>query len=244
MDLGSNDTDNDFTNDDYNDKDFVPNDEHESMDSINMEFVPNLQQTEQQSQQQPAPEMFADLTNYLENSRAQLSPGAETRRMRLSLIGPNLGTQILSRDENHRMHVSPVASDFGELRDEHPSDYEFPLDRALRLQREEDTRLAGRLTSPPDEVRRRPRTKVSKAKGSVSNQARTSETSTVDSLLNDLRRKQLDLLNEQINVQKVLCQNALIAQDEAQERVLLIKAQTACAELELVRKQREVNQME
>lgn len=106
---------------------------------------------------------------------------------------------------------------------------EFELDRRLRLQREEEEAgtagLTGRLTAPESERRQRPK----KAAPSKTN---------YDDTTAQLRAKQMKLIDEQIKLQKVLLENAMIAQEEAKERVKLITAQRQSAEIELRSMQR------
>lgn len=135
--------------------------------------------------------------------------------------------------------------------DDMPEDQEWPVERWLRLQDEEDqanrrgnskrtttrtnvqerlrnetaANLSGRITCPPDEVRKR----VQQSKPNN------------DDLVNELRCKQIELINEQIEVQKVLRETSLIQQEEAKERRMLVQAQTAYAELDLILKRREVD---
>lgn len=94
-------------------------------------------------------------------------------------------------------------------------DPEWPINRWLRLQAEEEADTRGRLTSPRNEVRKRqPQEKASR------------KNKTVD----HLREKQLEYVNEQIYLQKVLQENAAIAQDEARARLDLAKFQQQNAE--------------
>lgn len=103
-----------------------------------------------------------------------------------------------------------------------PEDDEFPIDRHLRLAREEEeeerARLSGRLTAPADEIRRRTK------KAPSNNQ---------DDVVAQLRIKQIQLADEQLKVQKVLLETATIAQDEAKERLKMVAAQRKRAEIEL-----------
>lgn len=116
---------------------------------------------------------------------------------------------------------------------EHPEDDEFPLDRQLRLMREEEEEeeqraySSGRLTAPPNEVRRR-------AKRMPTHQ-------TTQDVAAELREKQMELVNEQLKLQKLLIQNAEIAQKEAKERLKMVAAQRQCAEIELQLKQSQLN---
>ncbi|XP_031635462.1 uncharacterized protein LOC116348570, partial [Contarinia nasturtii] len=72
----------------------------------------------------------------------------------------------------------------------------------------------GKLTGPPDEVRRRYK--------------RVSDSN----LTSKLRQKQLELVEQQLEVQKVLHENAIIANEEAKERLQMVKAQREIAEID------------
>lgn len=115
-----------------------------------------------------------------------------------------------------------------------PSDEGFPIDRWLQHQEEEDRRNAGtsgRLTAPPSETRRRRRS------GS-----RQQPAPNENNLTDQLRAKQLQLVDEQIHLQQILQENARIQQEEHTERMELAKIQRRIAELELAAKQRELDQ--
>lgn len=94
-------------------------------------------------------------------------------------------------------------------------DQEWPIDRWVRLQAEEEAGTRDRLTAPQNEIRKRkPKPKA----------IRKNET------VDQLRAMQIDLVAEQTHLQKILQTNALIAQEEAQERLELKKIERQNAE--------------
>lgn len=114
---------------------------------------------------------------------------------------------------------------------DHLEDFEFPLDRQLRLLQEaeeEEQRggLTGRLTAPLNEKRSRPTTQSS------------------NRIIDQLRAKQLELVDVQLKVQQKLLENAEIANEEAQERLKMTTAQRKQAEIELQIKEREINSLD
>lgn len=109
---------------------------------------------------------------------------------------------------------------------------EWRIDRYLRLQAEEEMRNvgpAGRLTAPPNEARTRKR---------KPNKMNTDQTDFVD----ELRAKQLKLVDEQIYLQNILQQNALNVQEEIRDRHALVKANLAIAELDICLKKKQLEQ--
>lgn len=96
---------------------------------------------------------------------------------------------------------------------------ELPVARWLRLQEEEEANTSGRLTAPQNEVRKRGRKRKSPGEN--------------DALIEDLRKKQMALVDDQIYLQKVLVDNAMIAREEAQEKLELIKIQRKIAQITL-----------
>lgn len=106
-----------------------------------------------------------------------------------------------------------------------PEDDEWELDRRIRLTREmeqEQGHLNRRLTAPPNEIRRRNRSRQTQS-------ANRNGNSTIDSL----REKQMQLVDLQIDLQKVLLENAKITQKETQEKYLYTKALRMSAEQNL-----------
>lgn len=110
---------------------------------------------------------------------------------------------------------------------------ETSVDRILRLREEEDrnAHLNSRLTAPPNEVRKR------RKQPATSTVTQTSSVNLVDRL----RQRQLDLVEGQIRLNQIQTDNALIAQEEARERLMMAKANRICAELEQKMKQQEFN---
>lgn len=116
----------------------------------------------------------------------------------------------------------PAGINWDEFMDEDgnetPQDEEWPHQRHMRLIEEEEMeqqahrRGVGRpLTAPANEIRRR--------------RAPTRHINN-DAGLKDLRAKQLELLNKQIEVENMRC-------EEAKERIKLITAQRKIAEIDL-----------
>lgn len=84
------------------------------------------------------------------------------------------------------------------------------------------TRPERHLLAPPEEIRKRHHKKQ--------------KTESNDKLIDDLRKKQNELADIQLNVQKTLLENAKIAQREAQERLRLATMQRQCYQQEQARK--------
>lgn len=106
----------------------------------------------------------------------------------------------------------------------------FPSIVKFGLQGEEEeeqqrTGLGGRLTAPVHEIRRRHR------------QVPVNQGVAID----QLRLKQMELADEQLKLQKILLENAVIAQEEAKERVKLVTIQRKIAEIDLRLKEDERN---
>lgn len=119
---------------------------------------------------------------------------------------------------NEYIAVSPSSS-IAEIDDE-IEDEEWAIEKWLRLQNEEEEQKETsrrRLTAPPTEIRKR---------------ASKTPVKSIVSKVDELQARQIELVHQQINLQKILVENALIAQEEAKERLLLAKAQRASAELE------------
>lgn len=107
---------------------------------------------------------------------------------------------------------------------ERPEDDDTWIDRLVRIDREEALNTNGsssrRLVAPSHEInKRQPR----KAKANRND----------DEMVNQLRAKQLELVNIQINVQKTMHESAKIAQKEAIERLQLARIQRTIAENDL-----------
>lgn len=119
---------------------------------------------------------------------------------------------------------------------EHPEDEEWEIERRMRLLQEEEDeeerqRRSGiRLTAPPSEVRRR------------SKQPKHTQQSNRVDITAQLRAKQMELVDVQVNVQKLLFENATIAQKEATERLAMTVALRKCAEIDLASKTREFDE--
>lgn len=236
MDLGSGDTSNDFS--DANSKDdYVPSESNRES-----EMVPN------QSNEMDI-DAFTELAKELEAQRTEnLSP---EERMRMSdvidsdievvvdvpsddrwkFIRDFVDTSARPKEKRPRTtETTPEAANA--MADEPiPSDEEWPIDRYLRLQYEQDMEDAGpsgRLTAPPTEVRRR---KTAQKATPVESNA----------VLDELRTKQLTLVNEQLQLQKILKETALIAKEEAKERMAMVKIQRQIAEIDLKEKKKTFN---
>lgn len=203
MDLGSNDTSNDFDYD--NDRD----------DYVASE--PSVASGNQGVGELSAKVKSMDLPTFLDHVK-----GLEAKRM-------------ANADDSSRMAVSDD-SDVRLIDRTHPLDQELPEDepwidpiqRQIRSQEEEEMANAGtggRLTAPRNEVRPR--------------RARSNQHTVLNDsqLIDELRQKQLTLVNEQIYLQKILQENASIAQEEARERLMHIQIQRKIAEIELKQKE-------
>ena len=140
----------------------------------------------------------------------------------------DLGNNDTSNDfdyDNNRDDYEASLLDQG-LPDDEP--WIDPIQRQIPSQEEEEMANAGtrdRLTAPRSEVRPR------RAKSNQRTVLNDSQ------LIDELRQKQLTLLDEQIYLQKILQENALIAQEEAQERLMHIQIQRKIAEIELKQKE-------
>lgn len=117
------------------------------------------------------------------------------------------------RTNSADIQTSPMSDDIQIL----PEDEEFHVERMLRLREEERATTNKRLLAPPDEVRKR--------------QIKSKKTD--DNLINELRLKQIEMVDLQISVQQTLLENARILQDEAIERLELTKIQRRIAESQM-----------
>lgn len=110
---------------------------------------------------------------------------------------------------------------------EYIDDEEWPLQRHMRLAEEAENEERGGiselLTAPPHEIRQRNR------------QNRNQNDKTAQ-----FREKQLQLVNEQLNLQKMLQENATIANEEGKERLKAATALRQAAEIELRLKELEL----
>lgn len=107
-----------------------------------------------------------------------------------------------------------------------------PIQRQIRSQEKEEMANAGthgRLTAPRNEVRPR------RAKSNRRTVLKDGQ------MIDELRQKQLKLVNEQIYLQKILQENASIAQEEARERLMHVQIQRKIAEIELKQKEESLN---
>lgn len=158
------------------------------------------------------------------NEFADLVKKYEAKRMKHAAEEERMGVSGESHGEVDQSN-NPVIED---------EETEWPVERWLRLQREEEMENAspaGRLTAPPKEVRNRYQKKtVNKTKSDSANME----------LVDELRAKQLQLVDEQIYLQKVLQVNALYAQEEAKDRSELAKRQLQMAEIELELKKKQL----
>lgn len=102
-------------------------------------------------------------------------------------------------------------------------DEEWPIERHIRLQEEEEAATRGRLTAPPHEIQQRRPKKKQMTKN--------------DLQIDELRAKQIVLVDEQIYLHKIQQENATATQEKIQEELALIKTQRGIAELELNEKQ-------
>lgn len=147
-----------------------------------------------------------------------------------SSVDLSLQQALESMQNAGEMHVSNDANRDGDGDDvydnqtqEMPDEEEWPVERWLRLQAEEEAETNGRLTAPAKEIRKR----APKRKANNTN----------DVLINELRAKQIALVDEQIQLHKMQQENAAIAKEEATERMELLKTQRKIAEIDLNAKQ-------
>lgn len=85
---------------------------------------------------------------------------------------------------------------------------EWPVARWIRLQEEEEAETRGRLTAPSNEIRKRQTKKKSNSKN--------------DQLVDELRNKQIDLVDQQIALQKLQREIAESELDKNKEKLKLI----------------------
>lgn len=111
-----------------------------------------------------------------------------------------------------------------------PEYEQLGIDVQVREDERNQQRSGIQLTAPPEEVRHRPR-----------QPKRTPRSNQID-ITADLRAKQMELVDVQLNVQKLLLETAKIAQYEANERLATAKALRKCAELDLASKMSEQNE--
>lgn len=98
---------------------------------------------------------------------------------------------------------------------------EFSTDRwMLGMQVKDEISTNNRLTAPRSELRKRKPIPKPKSKAVGNSQK-----------VDQLRAKQIELVDEQFYLQKILQENATIAQEEAQERLNLSKVQCQIAEI-------------
>lgn len=77
--------------------------------------------------------------------------------------------------------------------------------------------------------------------GSTTERRSVSSTPSTNQIVNQFWQKQMEIANKQSTVQQKLLENAEIANEEAKERLKLVKAQREKAEIELQIKERELN---
>jgi hypothetical protein len=155
----------------------------------------------------------ADASNNQMNSFVHLAKRLEVQRLKNA------------KQANQLIVISDSGS---EIEDE-----EWPIDRWLRLQAEEEAGTSGRLTAPRNEVRKR--------------QPKKKPANKNDLQVNELRLKQKALVDEQLALQKIQKEIAElelndkkeispIVKEEALERLRLLKIKREIAEIELANK--------
>lgn len=122
-----------------------------------------------------------------------------------------------------------------------PSDQGFAIDNWLQMQNELDIQNVGsdgRLTCETQTRKRQPKS-VSQPMGS--------NVGFASHLIDELRKKQIELVNQQLETQHRLQENAMferenisIKREEAMERLALVKAKRQIVEMELKSKQNEM----
>lgn len=233
MDLGSGDTSNDFS--DANSKN---------------DYEPSESNRESEMAQKQPNEMdidaFTELAKELETQRMKNLSPEERMRMsdlvdsdievvadipsddRMKFIRDFVDASARPKEKRSRTTETTPAAANAMADEPIPSDEEWSVDRYLRLQYErdmEDAGPSGRLTAPPAEVRRR----------KTAQKATSAESNAV---LDELRTKQIALVNEQLQLQIILKETALIAKEEAKERMAMVKIQRQIAEIDLKEKQK------
>lgn len=167
------------------------------------------------------------------NDPNPLNKGEEMDLYAFAELAKQLEGERLQRlSPSERMNVSNVAYSDLEMVEE---DDEWPIERFLRLQDDEPSGTRGRLTAPAGETRKRKRAK------------KTTPDET-NAMVDELRSKQLALVNEQLELHKILQETALInrenasiAKEEAMERLAMVKVQRQIAEIELQAKRMNSN---
>lgn len=124
-----------------------------------------------------------------------------------------------------------------------PTDQGFAIDNWLRMQNEQDIQNVGsngRLTDGEAQKRKRQPKSVS--------QPKESDAGFTPHLIDELRKKQIELVNQQLETQHRLQENAMfereniaIKREELMERIALVKAKRQIVELGLKQKQNEMN---
>lgn len=173
MNLGSDDTSNDFTDGNFDEDYEVSGSNQES------EAMPNSHVLENEMDIHA----FTDLTKKLEAQRLRNVPSTERLQM----------SEVIQSDLEVIDNIDNIDEE------------EWPIDRFLRLQHEQDMQDAGtsgRLTAPQGErQQRKSRQKTTPTENNV--------------LVDELRTKQLALVNEQLELQKILQETALINRENA-----------------------------
>lgn len=111
------------------------------------------------------------------------------------------GTRSQAAQESQADNIVDFVND-------HPEDDETTIDRQVRLQNEEEADeqhtagVTGRLTAPPSEIRSRA----------------SSRAPPINDVVGLLRQNQLKLVEEQLKLQKLLLENASLAQEDAKEQ--------------------------
>lgn len=228
--IGEDDTENDYTDYDHDDEDYENQDENESINNTEMDQ-----------------EQFDVLVNVLKSNNASQSYGTvipPSSRLNQWLESQNEATSNPTYNRNSataKTNNTQIEDGDDLLPDwEKGENDETEIDRWVRMMDEEEkenngnnvrrvlnndgVNVNGRLTAPPSEIRKRAK-RVKPSKSATSNN--------IDSNIDDLRKKQTELISEQIKVQKLLFENAYLAQLEMKERIRLAKAQADLAESDL-----------
>lgn len=201
MDLGSNDTSNDF-----------------SYDDGSQDYEPSVASSSQTVRELNSLVQDLDLPTFMGHVN-------ELEANRLKNANANATEPLLDTDDNAENETS---NDIVNAIDEVDEGWvNTVIERQIRQQEEEDADARGRLTAPPAEVRLRRQ---------KSNQNNKSQ------LADEIRTKQLKLIDQQIELQNVLIENAKIAKEEAQERLKHIKNQREMTDMELEEKKKEKTQ--
>lgn len=151
-------------------------------------------------------------------------------------------TQSSRREQSQPMEEGINWADFIDDGNEYEdADQEWSVERHMRLaaevENEERAALRNRLTAPPNEIRRRDR--ASRIPNDNTKQLRAKQLELVNQQLNlqevlqGEAREKAQVVAEQLKLQKMLQENAMIANEEAKERLKAATAKRKAEEISL-----------